>query len=255
MRSWRTCRDRPRLRRNRPLARAALPLCALVAATPALADFTPPAGCTAFMTVQARSCMVSNHFRCDHDAPGDQWREDSGLNGPFFVGRIDAETQWMESHNADGTVDRLAPNPPDPASFSELIATGRDTYHFTTVNSAGYAETMLGADMLTGETVVIDGVLLERTAYKIEARFEDGSLAYASRGSEFIHRDWRLFLSGTGETDFGDGAGFVPHDMTPVEFRFPGDPGFSARIPKYDCDAMTAQAPDTAPLREMRDDL
>jgi hypothetical protein len=227
----------------------------LVGPVPASAGFVPPAGCTAFLTVQSRSCMVSNHFRCDHDAPGDQWREDAGLNGPLFVGRIDAETQWMESYNADGTVDRLAPGAPDPASFSDLIATGRDTYHFSTINSTGFTRTMRGYDSLPGETVVIDGVTLERTAYKIEARNGDGTLAYISRGSEYIHRDWRLFFSGTGATDYGDGEGFVSYDFSPVEFRFPGQPGFGERIPKYDCDEMTAQAPITAPIREMRDDL
>jgi hypothetical protein len=217
----------------------------LLMAAPAAADFVPPAGCTTWLTVQQRSCMVSNHFRCDHDAPGDQWREDAGINGPFFVGRIDAETQWMESHNPDGTVDVLAPGARDPASFSELIATGRDTYSFTTVNSTGFSETFTGFDALPGQSVVIDGVPLERTTYKIEARFGDGSFSYASRGAQFIHRDWRLFFSGTGDSDFGDGNGLLPYDFTPVEFHFPGDPGFGDRIPKFDCDDMTAQAPQT----------
>lgn len=223
------------------MLRAAFALSLLAA--PAAADFVPPAGCTAWLTVQSRSCLVSNHFRCDQDAPGDQWREDARINGPYFVGRIDAETQWVESHSSDGTVDRLAPNPPDPASFSDLIATGRDTYHFTTENSAGYTQTMRGQDTLPGQTVVIDGVTLERTTYKIEARYGDGSFSYASQGSEFIHRDWRMFLAGTGETDYGDGNGFLPYDFTPVEFHFPGDPGFGERVPKYDCNDMTAQAP------------
>jgi hypothetical protein len=114
---------------------------------------------------------------------------------------------------------------------------------------------MVGFDTLPGQSVVIDGVALERTTFKIEARFGDGSLSYSARGSEFIHRDWRMFFSGTGATDYGDGEGPLPYDFTPVEFIFPGEPGFADRVPKYDCDDMTAEATPLPPIRETRDDL
>lgn len=42
----------------------------LLAALPAEAgSFTPPEGCETFLTVQARGCRVSNHYRCEADAP------------------------------------------------------------------------------------------------------------------------------------------------------------------------------------------
>ena len=44
----------------------ALPQAGLAAST-----FTPPAGCTTWLTVQARACRVSHHYRCTADAPGD----------------------------------------------------------------------------------------------------------------------------------------------------------------------------------------
>ena len=45
--------------------------------------FTPPEGCTAFLTVQSRQCRVSNYYTCSGDAPGDQWRQDFDQEGVF----------------------------------------------------------------------------------------------------------------------------------------------------------------------------
>jgi hypothetical protein len=189
--------------------------------------------------VQTRSCKVSNHYRCAADAVGDQWRVDFGLNGAYFRSRIDYETQWVESHESDGTVDLLE-DARDPASFSELIATGRDSFDFTTVKSTGAREQVTGYDLLTGQTVTIDGVALGRTKYDVTVRGDDGGLLWQARGNEYVHPDWRIFLSGAGQVDLGQG--FLPQDFTPVEFALPGEPGFMTTIPLYDCDVTTARA-------------
>ncbi len=217
-------------------------LCAAFLALPASAGtFTPPPGCEGWLTVQMRSCKVSNHYRCAADAPGDTWRIDFGVNGAYFRSRIDYETQWVESHNSDGTVEFLEANPADPASFSELISSGRDDYDFAQVSSNGSRQSVRGYDQLTGQTVTIDGVTLERTKYDATVTYDDGTLAYHAQGGEFINREWRIFLSGTGRIDLGEGP--IPQDFTPVEFAFPGEPGFMSTTPLYDCDAMTASLP------------
>jgi hypothetical protein len=224
------------------LFRAAL--AATFFALPASAGiFSPPPGCEGWLTVQMRSCKVSNHYRCAADAPGDQWRVDFGINGPYFRSRIDYETQWAESHNSDGTVELLEANPADPASFSELIATGRDSYDFAQLASTGVRETVRGYDQLTGQSVTIDGVTLERTKYDARVTYDDGTLAYHAQGSEYIHREWRIFVSGAGRIDLGDGQGPIPQDFTPVEFAFPGEEGFMTTVPTYDCDSVTASLP------------
>jgi len=221
----------------RRATRIALALVAL--ATPAAAGtFTPPEGCEGFLTIQQRSCRVSNHYTCAADAPGDQWRVDFGINGAYFASRIDYETQWVESHESDGTVDRLEPGAADPASFSELISTSRDSFDFTTLDSNGLRENIQGYDQLTGVTAMIDGVALERTKFDVTAADGEGNLIWRARGGEYIHRGWRLFLSGAGQVDIGEG--WLPQDFTPVEFAFPGDEGFMSTEPKYDCEAMTA---------------
>lgn len=218
----------------------------------AAGTFRPPAGCEGFVTVQQRSCKVSNHYRCAADPPGDQRRTDFGINGAYFQSRIDREAQWIESRDSDGTIDMLELPAADPASFSELLATGLDRFDFTTLNSSGRREHIIGYDRLSGETVVIDGVTLQRTKYDVTATGGDGRMIWSARGGEFIHADWRLFLSGAGQVDLGEG--WLPQDFTPVDFVFPGEPGFFTTIPLYDCDPITASYPG-ARSEEYRDDL
>jgi hypothetical protein len=74
-----------------------LGLALLAAPVAGLGQLSPPEGCTTFMTVQARGCRVSNHYRCEADQQGDQWRADFDQEGIYFVSRIDAEAQWVES--------------------------------------------------------------------------------------------------------------------------------------------------------------
>ena len=62
-----------------------------------------------------------------------------------------------------------------------------------------------------------------------------------SRGNEYVNEEWRLFFSGPSEWDAGDGT-FVPVDGSPMEFIFPGEPGFLKTQPIYDCDAVMSEA-------------
>ncbi len=147
-----------------------------------------PKGCDVFMTVQAKACRVSHFYTCGADAPGDQWRVDIDQEGPFFYSRIDSEAQWIESY--DPIKQTLDPSPADPASFSELLASGIDTWDFNLSRADGSGSRATGYDRL------------------------------------------------------GDGQ-WLPIDGSPVEFIFPGEEGFLSTQPKYDCDALTANAPAT----------
>jgi hypothetical protein len=215
-------------------------LACLLAPTPGLAaTWAVPQGCEAFMTVQSKACRVSHYYRCSADAPGDQWRVDLDQEGPFFYSRIDHEAQWVESF--DPTRQTLDPAPSDPASFTELLSEGIDTWSFSLSKDDGTGSRAEGYDRLTGRTMVIDGVTLSETEVEFSEYDRAGNLLRQSRGNEFLHPDWRLFFAGPGETDLGDGI-WRPIDGSPVEFIFPGDDGFLARQPKYDCDALTAEA-------------
>lgn len=203
--------------------------------------FAPPAGCEVYATVQMRSCQVSQHYRCAADAPGDQWAVYMDGDGPYYLSRIDAETRWLESHDlTTGESDRLA-SETDPASFSTLLATGRDDYDFTTLSATGEIRRYTGHDELTGERITIDGVTLERTRFDLIARDGSGRMLWRRSGRQLIHRDWRLFLADTEEFEnaFGDRESLVD---TPMQFALPGEKGFLATDPIYDCNELLTRA-------------
>jgi hypothetical protein len=213
--------------------------CALLSAWPAAAagKFAAPKGCTVYQTVQMHGCQVSHHYRCEGDAAGDQWSAYLDESGPFYVSRIDSETRWLESHDlTTGEQDRLE-DEIDPASFSTLLATGRDTYDFTTISSTGEVRRYTGFDELTGETVVIDGVTLERTRFDLTATGADGEMIWHRTGEQLVQRDWRLFFADRESFENAEGDRTELRD-TPVTFAGPGDAGFLAAKPEYDCDAM-----------------
>lgn len=202
--------------------------------------FAAPAGCEVYVTVQMRGCQVSQHYRCDGDAAGDQWSAYLDGEGPFYVSRIDAETRWIESYDLyTGEEDRLI-SEVDPASFTTLLATGRDDYDFRTESSTGEVRRYAGNDVLTGEKVVIDGVTLERTTFDLTTTTPAGEVLWTRKGKQLIHRDWRIFFADREvfENTFGDRDDST---YTPVDFAFPGDRGFLAAEPQYDCDMMMTE--------------
>jgi hypothetical protein len=234
--------------------RSALSLATLlVLPLPAAAgSFSPPEGCQTWLTVQSRACRVSNYYKCAADAPGDQWRADFDQEGIFFVSRIDRETQWVESFDLNPTVRQtLDPAPEDAASFSGLVATGIDTFSFRLSDDTGALSQVNGFDRLTGVEVVIDGVNLKQTEYEFTETDLGGTVLRQARGNEFIHPEWRLFFSGAGEWNGGDGDGYVPLDGTPRDFILPGEPGFEATQPLYDCDAVLSRAEPRGPLERL----
>jgi len=198
-------------------------------------SFTPPAGCTGWLTVQSRACRVSNYYKCTQDVPGDQWRTDFDQEGLFFASRTDSEGQWVESIEMNPMVRQtLDANPEDPASFTELLG-GLDTFAFNLSRDNGESSQVRGFDRLTGETVQIDGVTLLQTAFEFSEEAADGTQRQ-SRGTEFVHRAWRLFFAGPSE--WNDGSGAVPIDGSPLQFVFPGEPGFFTTQPLFECDAV-----------------
>ncbi len=225
----------------------ALVLLPLFCAAPAFAGgFKAPEGCQSVMTVQSRGCYVANYYSCTAN-PTDLYRMDYDQEGPFYKSKIDRETQWIESVDlGDNTVQTLDSNPADPASASGLLATGLDTFAFSLSKDNGEHTNVTGFDKLTGETVVIDGVTLERTVYEYTETADDGTILRQSRGNEYILQEPRTFIAGTSE--WWDGENWMPMDGHPVDFAFPGDKGFEATQPIFDCDAVMSQLSDEKDL-------
>lgn len=207
----------------------------------AAATFTPPAGCRLEMTVQNRSCTVSQHYRCDGDAPGDQWAEYFSREGATYRSRIDAETRWMESSDlVNGITDRLD-GETDPASLTELLATGRDDFDFWTNADDGQRLRHIGRDDLTGETVDIGGVPLQVTRFRLRTFDADGNLLIQRAGQQFVNEENRRFHGGIETATDWTGEVQETND-SPVRFSFPGDPGFGSITPEYDCEVLMTQA-------------
>ncbi|MFD2173116.1 hypothetical protein [Rhodobacter lacus] len=220
----------------------------LCAAAPAHAGavFVPPAGCTLGMTVQMHSCQVANYYTCAGDPPGDQWISFADGEGEYFLSHVDAETRWVESVSLySGEIETLdTAGSADHASFSTLLAEGRDDYDFVTQSNTGAAQHFVGHDELTGQTTAIDGVPLEYCAFDMRIEDAAGNQTATRKGTQLISRKMRLFFGATEnyENAYGDSATSLD---TPVSFAFPGEEGFAATRPEYDCDMMLT---DLSPL-------
>lgn len=210
-------------------------------------SFKAPSGCQLEMTVQLRQCTVANHYTCAAN-PGERWIAYADGEGQFFTSRIDAETRWLQSISHDtGEVDLLDEGgSADHASFSALLATGRDDYDFVTESNSGQRIRYRGYDRLTGETVTVDGVPLERCEFDLSAYDAEGNLLSRRSGLQLVSRDMRLFFADTETFEAATGE-TATTSQPPVIFAFPGDEGFGALDPVLDCDVLMSGTP--APVR------
>lgn len=210
----------------------------LTAAPLAAQEFSLPQGCEGYVTIQTTSCTVQHHFRCGDDTAGEQRRASLDEEGLTYVGRISSEAEWLESfHLRSGHTERLQSSV-DAMSMSGLLANDVDTWDFSTDSREIGVSQYVGMDRLTGESVVIDEVTLLRTQYALTAFDGDGNEMWRSEGSEFVSPEWRMFIGGTSSYITSDDR--FDSDDTPVEFIFPGEPGFLSVNPKYGCGAQVS---------------
>lgn len=214
----------------------------LLMAAPASASdtFIPPVGCEGVVTVQSRGCELDNIYVCSADTPGDSWRVSFDIDGPKFIGRIDAETQWMESIDLFPTQREVIELPAaDPASLSELLSTGTDAFDFNMRADGGEVTRVVGFDQLTGEEVTIDDEPLLRTEFS--ARYES-TITGETRieGTEYVSAKLGRFFSGSYRYTGPDGV-VIEWSNDPVQFIYPGEPGFFSKIPLYECEASLAR--------------
>lgn len=212
-------------------------LVAIVAAAPATAQqsFAAPEGCEAKLTVQHKGCLVVNVWQCAADEPGDQWIALLGQGGLFSVQRVDREFQWIEAFKITGDEELVTPVD-DPASLDELFANRVDTWDFTLETDTG-TERHVGYDLLTGETVTIDGEELLQTEFQGQTLDGDGNEIDASVGRQYVSEDHRMFF--LGETWDAETPDQVT-DLSPVEFIYPDEPGFFTAEPIYECNQIDA---------------
>ncbi|WP_071674290.1 hypothetical protein [Nioella nitratireducens] len=232
---------------NRYLAAGALTgfaAAASLSAAPAAAQqsniVTPPPGCTAFLTVQSRSCTVSHMWTCEGDPEGTHWRMTMDQDGPFYLSFTDSEFRWLLSYELrSGAQNVLIEPEDDPASISELFATGTDSMVFSTIHESASGQRTqrdyTGFDRLTGETVVVDGHTLNRTEFSYEYDLGDGPRRV--QGHQYVTEEWNVFFGGQEVTTLPNGES-EEDDYSPMDFAEPGEPGFLSATPLYDCGEM-----------------
>ncbi|MFV0358533.1 hypothetical protein [Tropicimonas sp.] len=210
------------------------------AATPALAGkIVVPEGCEAFLSVQMKECGVSHYWRCNEGPEGAVWEVHYDADGAFSMSVYSAEFQWLDSrYFADGTREHLVEEGPDPASLSELLDTGRDTYAFVireTGPNGARDVVHQGYDRLTGRTVTIDGTELLETEFASTAMdAESGETVYEVFGNQFVLADERLFFLGP-DTFRQDGEE-RENDASPLLFIRPGETNFGDTMPQFGCE-------------------
>ncbi|TBN42034.1 hypothetical protein EYE42_06455 [Paracoccus subflavus] len=220
-------------------------LAVLLTATPGhAANFRPPQGCQLQTTVQNRGCSVSQYFVCEADPQGHQRSAIFGQDGLRHLSRIDAETRWIESSDPNtGLTDLLVEQSRDHASFSTLLDTGRDDFDFWTETNTGERLRHVGEDVLTGETVEIDGQMLEVTQFRLRTFDAQGTLLIERTGQQFVSRDLGRFYGGIEQQSDWTGQRQETND-SPVTFAFPGERGFGDTEPQFDCDQLLTQLSD-----------
>jgi hypothetical protein len=223
---------------------------AFLSAAPAAAQdnarlFQVPEGCEAFLTVQSRSCTVSHHWTCEGDPEGTHWRVAIDQDGAFYLSFTDAEFRWLQSWDLrGGGTDVLIEPEEDPASLTELFATGSDSMVFSIreENALGaFRRDYTGFDRLTGETVTVDGRVLNVTEFAYEYDTPEGPRR--TEGNQFVHEGWRMFFGGLETVTLPSGETFEGN-YSPMEFAEPGERGFLTMQPLYDCgDMMSGLVP------------
>ncbi|MFQ6551031.1 hypothetical protein AAD018_001630 [Aestuariibius insulae] len=208
---------------------------ALVASSEAAA-FSAPAGCEGKLTIQFRNCLMTNIWTCEADPDGEQWMALFNETGPSRLRKVDAEFQWLETHYFSPIrTERMVVPAEDPEDMTELFANGYDTYDFTIRDADGNGLRYVGYDKLTGEETVVDGEVLRNTEYAFDVMTENGIILEQMEGRQFVSEAHRIFLFG--ESWQRDAPDLV-RNSSPVDFIYPGEPGFFPNRPIYDCGAM-----------------
>lgn len=201
--------------------------------------FVPPADCETYLTVQSRSCVVTNHYVCPEIDPDHKYRTDFGEAGPYFTSRIDGDGQWVTSGPPDNpTRTRTITPVDDPGSVEELISTGVDSFDFYQQAEGGVLTRVTGYDRIIGE-VEIDGEPLYRTEFEMTRRDAAGSVIEHVQGKEYVSGVHKRFFAGFAADVTAEGREANGRDRSPVEFIYPGEPGFRGIYPRYDCELMS----------------
>ena len=187
----------------RPIARLALDNIALFwfsafAASSAHAQNVLPGGCNAYLTVQSKSCLASYFYTHHAGAEGLNWRIDLDEQGEIYHAQTQAEARWLyalgmksgisENLEETGSIDQ--------ASLTNLLQKDHDNFAFQMLSSSGEIIVLRGKDQLTGQTVIIDGLLLFQTKSTMMVTDAEGNFLWDTPATEYGSPKHRVFFGG-----------------------------------------------------------
>lgn len=213
--------------------------CLCVLAAPAYAQtgpgqFSAPEGCAGYLTVQMQACRVENHYRCTADPEGHKREASFDDEGEIARSLLDEEARWLVIRNSRSDyIEELDQSSPDPHSLTDLFETGEDAFDFLMRDTRGNIIRYTGRDRLTGRSTVIDGVSLDEIEAEYDYVEQGGRFAGRVFSREFVSHDYRMFFSGVLRESTT--AGKSTRENRPIEFIFPGEPGFFSTRPRYGC--------------------
>lgn len=225
---------------------AAVMIVLLCASQASGGEISAPKGCTAYLTVQMKSCVVEHHWTCEGDPEGYRWQLTLDERGPRYLSLLDAEYRWIEAWPQRTGIHRQLVIPEsDASSLTQLLETGYDTYDFDIrreqSGKALKTEHVTGFDRLTGETAIIDGETLLITEFGFDSILEGEDTPVRVSGRQFISDRFKTFFSGREVEETA--AGRSDYDLSPVKFYEPGEQGFMSDTPVFDCGAVISRLP------------
>lgn len=215
--------------------------------------FRPPTGCTAFLTEQSLDCGVTHFYQCESDPEGTTWTAYFNADGIISVQQTGPDYQWLQSlYPQSGAQEEFLPPAADPISTQSLIDDGIDTYDFSireTNRDGTHVTRVRGWDELTGDTVKIDGEVLERTRFAIQWLDESGNVTTQGEGTQYFSHTLKQFF--LGQETYTDDSGPLNYDDRPVTFTRPGQAGFLSKTPLFNCSSEQARL--TAPIHRLQE--
>lgn len=220
----------------------------VMAALPGLAEaevaLERPASCKAALTIQKRGCEVETVYRCD-----------AGRDEFFRSEEFDAEGFDGIAHSTLGN-DLIFEADPDGSFRMESNAVGTRTTPIAELLATGQGrEEQAGTFSLFG---ISKPVSLTATLAVTDRAFRVGDVSLTRIEAEAVillpkpmtpvnARETRYFHAESGVTFVGESAldlfsdGVSPN--APVEVILPGQPGFGANQPLYDCGEFSMTLP------------
>ncbi len=224
-----------------------------LASPAATQSFDVPAGCQGFLTVQQQVCRVKHYFTCEGDPEGHRHIHTHTADGLIQHMVIDSHFNWVLVDFVGHARRFEVPN--NVVGNDSLSILQRDGIYrfddplYDVMGDQRHAVRWIGANELTGQSRIIDGVQMLEVTHLSDFYDASGAIYAHYDAVQLLWPEYGLFLSWSW---VDQGSGEMLFDR-PIDLIFPGEPGFDQATPRYGCDALMSglDQPDHAPFRHV----